>query len=205
MGGLLPGGIRLKGLSGGQKRRLSIAIGIISSPSIVFLDEPTSGLDSFAAVSTMRFVKDLAAKRNHTIIATIHQPRLDIWRLFSRVSVLSALLAVTTLTVLQVLLLSKGMLMYEGSTGLVHSWFCGYLGYSYDPKEDGAISDWCLDLVSIDFAKSRVRTVEQFHKNLVIVPGLLKNHQDRKGSGRRCSVFFLCPRHKRTSKRDARH
>lgn len=82
---MLPGGIRLKGLSGGQKRRLNIAIGIVSSPSVVFMDEPTSGLDSFAASSIMRFVRNLARDRGHTIIATVHQPRLDIWRVFSRV------------------------------------------------------------------------------------------------------------------------
>ena len=84
---MLPGGIRLKGLSGGQKRRLNIAIGLISSPSIVFMDEPTSGLDSFAAASVMHFIKDLALNRRHTILVTIHQPRLDIWRMFSKVSI----------------------------------------------------------------------------------------------------------------------
>jgi len=62
-----------KGISGGQKRRLSVALELCGSPSLLFLDEPTSGLD---AVSTMTLVKLLAslAKGGMTVIATIHQP-----------------------------------------------------------------------------------------------------------------------------------
>lgn len=44
VGGLLPGGLSVRGLSGGERRRLNISCGIVAAPSIIFLDEPTSGI-----------------------------------------------------------------------------------------------------------------------------------------------------------------
>lgn len=49
-----------KGISGGQKRRLSIASQLVSCPKILFLDEPTSGLDSTASFQVISYVKRLA-------------------------------------------------------------------------------------------------------------------------------------------------
>jgi ABC-type multidrug transport system ATPase subunit len=53
-----------KGLSGGQKRRVSVASQLITSPKILFLDEPTSGLDSAASFEVISFVKEIAKKYN---------------------------------------------------------------------------------------------------------------------------------------------
>ena len=53
-----------KGISGGQKRRLSVASQLITAPKILFMDEPTSGLDSAASFEVMSFVKEVAKKHN---------------------------------------------------------------------------------------------------------------------------------------------
>lgn len=57
-----------KGISGGQKRRVSVASQLITCPKILFLDEPTSGLDSTASFEVMSFVKALARKNNVSIL-----------------------------------------------------------------------------------------------------------------------------------------
>ena len=61
-----------KGISGGQKRRVSVAAQLITSPKILFLDEPTSGLDSAAAFEVISFVKDIAKKHNVSDLMAIY-------------------------------------------------------------------------------------------------------------------------------------
>ena len=53
-----------KGISGGQKRRVSVASQLITEPKIMFLDEPTSGLDSAASFEVMSFIKEVARANN---------------------------------------------------------------------------------------------------------------------------------------------
>ena len=53
-----------KGISGGQKRRVSVASQLITAPKILFLDEPTSGLDSAASFEVISFVKEVAKRNN---------------------------------------------------------------------------------------------------------------------------------------------
>lgn len=77
-----------KGCSGGEKRRTSIGVQLLSNPSVLFLDEPTTGLDATSAFQLVRTLKGLA-KKGRTIITTIHQPRSEIWGMFDGLVILS--------------------------------------------------------------------------------------------------------------------
>ncbi|HEU0121647.1 MAG TPA: FHA domain-containing protein [Bryobacteraceae bacterium] len=70
-----------KVLSGGQRKRVNIAMELMSDPDVIFLDEPTSGLSSHDAEQVVRLLRELADS-GKTIIATIHQPSLDVYKLF---------------------------------------------------------------------------------------------------------------------------
>ncbi|KAG6374438.1 hypothetical protein JVT61DRAFT_4477 [Boletus reticuloceps] len=83
------GGSGKRSISGGEKRRVSIACELVTSPSILFLDEPTSGLDSYNAQSVIESLSNLARTYNRTVILTIHQPRSGIVALFDELIVLA--------------------------------------------------------------------------------------------------------------------
>lgn len=63
-----------RGLSGGEKRRLSMGIQLLANPSVIFLDEPTTGLDASSAYQLVKTCHRLA-QRGRTFILSIHQPR----------------------------------------------------------------------------------------------------------------------------------
>ena len=84
---VLVGSPMVKGLSGGQSKRLNIAIALITDPSVLFLDEPTSGLDSFTANEVMSVVKRLSTS-DVTILATIHSPTAYAFSLFDKAMIL---------------------------------------------------------------------------------------------------------------------
>eukprot|EP01071_Lankesteria_metandrocarpae_P005090 Lankesteria_metandrocarpae@DN3853_c0_g1_i1.p1 len=94
-----------KGISGGEKKRLSVASELLSGPALIFADEPTSGLDSFMAESIVDVLETLANK-GKTVVATIHQPSYDVFEKFTKV-----------------LLLSEGHIVYFGPRKGVLPWF----------------------------------------------------------------------------------
>ena len=101
------GDVFLKGLSGGQKRRLSVALEANSNPNVFFLDEPTSGLDSESAYRVMEFLSKYAkGGGGRRVILTIHQPSSYLWELLDNV-----------------VLLAKGNLIYSGPRQLMETFF----------------------------------------------------------------------------------
>ncbi|CAD8112607.1 unnamed protein product [Paramecium primaurelia] len=93
----LIGNALIKGISGGERKRTSIGVELVSDPYCIMLDEPTSGLDSFTAFVIINLLKKLAQSSGRTIIFTIHQPSADIYTLFD-----------------QVMLLVQGRFIYQG-------------------------------------------------------------------------------------------
>uniref|UniRef100_T1JB20 Protein white n=1 Tax=Strigamia maritima TaxID=126957 RepID=T1JB20_STRMM len=75
---------RVKGISGGEKRRLAVACEVLTNPSLMFCDEPTSGLDSSMAQNVVCLLRSLAQK-GKTIICTIHQPSSQLYALFDKI------------------------------------------------------------------------------------------------------------------------
>ena len=110
-----------RSISGGEKRRVSIACELVTSPSILFLDEPTSGmftlsrqmveraklhspgLDAYNAFNVIDSLFSLARNYNRTVVFTIHQPRSNIVSLFD-----------------QLLLLAHGRMVYSGAVEKCH-------------------------------------------------------------------------------------
>eukprot|EP00730_Choanoeca_flexa_P018439 TRINITY_DN8966_c0_g1_i2.p1 TRINITY_DN8966_c0_g1~~TRINITY_DN8966_c0_g1_i2.p1 ORF type:complete len:624 (+),score=144.40 TRINITY_DN8966_c0_g1_i2:106-1977(+) len=131
------GDILLKGISGGQKRRLSIGVELISNPAVLFLDEPTSGLDAASAASIMQLLARLAQDMGLLVVASVHQPATDIFLSFD-----------------QLLLLSSGRTAFFGSARASLDYF-EKLGYPSPTHANPA--DHLLKLVNSDFEESKDR------------------------------------------------
>ncbi|RLN21706.1 ABC transporter G family member 7 [Panicum miliaceum] len=81
------GDAKVRGISGGEKKRLSLACELIASPSVIFADEPTTGLDAFQAEKVMETLRQLA-EDGHTVICSIHQPRGSVYGKFDDIVLL---------------------------------------------------------------------------------------------------------------------
>merc|ERR1712048_480544 len=124
------GGPTVRGLSGGQKRRLALARAMAAGPMLMFCDEPTSGLSATDAELCIRALKTLTVKWGVTILVVIHQPRIEVANLFSHLILLTS---------------QPGRVVYNGrmAEALTHIEKVGY------PVPVGAnFADHFLDLVT---------------------------------------------------------
>lgn len=147
----------IKGISGGEKRRVTMGIQLLNDPPIILLDEPTSGLDSFTSATILQILENLCIENKKTVILTIHQPRSDLFTNFGNV-----------------LLLAKGgRVGFNGSPKEMIQYF-STLGYHCPPLTN--IADYFLDLISFntqnqqneDASRQRVESILDNWNKIII-------------------------------------
>lgn len=149
------GGPLVKGVSGGERKRTSIGVELITDPKLIFLDEPTTGLDSFTATSVIETLKDLS-KKGRTIVQTIHQPNSDIFEIMDRL-----------------MLLAKGKIIYFNEARLSVDYFSS-IGWKCPELTNP--SDYFMAIMSIETIESeeadkgnedqRDQIMEQYQKRI---------------------------------------
>ncbi|GFP86771.1 ABC transporter g family member 11 [Phtheirospermum japonicum] len=122
-----------KGLSSGQKRRLSICIELLKRPKLLFLDEPTSGLDSAASYFVMSRIAKLAREYGMTVLSSIHQPIAEVFGLLNNLC-----------------LLSTGRMIYFGPSLLANEFFA-MNGFACPAMQNPA--DHYLKIINTDFVE----------------------------------------------------
>lgn len=139
----------IRGVSGGERKRTSIGMELITDPSILFLDEPTTGLDSSTANAVLLLLKRMS-KQGRTIIFSIHQPRYSIFKLFDSLT-----------------LLASGRLMFHGPAQEALGYFesAGYHCEAYNNP-----ADFFLDIINGDSTAVALNREEDFKATEIIEP-----------------------------------
>ncbi|KAJ2637478.1 hypothetical protein GGF40_002337 [Coemansia sp. RSA 1286] len=119
-----------RGVSGGERKRVSIGVGLVTDPDMIVLDEPTSGLDSNSAEMVVELVRDITKKRRIASVMTVHQPNANMLECFDRI-----------------LLLSQGHLVYFGKSSDAINYFES-MGYPCPLRQNPA--DFFIDLMSLN-------------------------------------------------------
>ncbi|CAD6239367.1 unnamed protein product [Miscanthus lutarioriparius] len=142
------GDAKVRGISGGEKKRLSLACELIASPSVIFADEPTTGLDAFQAEKVMETLRQLA-EDGHTVICSIHQPRGSVYGKFD-----------------DIVLLSDGDIVYMGPAKEEPLTYFASLGYQCPDHMNPA--EFLADLISTDYGSTEsVHSSQKRIENLI--------------------------------------
>ncbi|KAI3721350.1 hypothetical protein L2E82_32359 [Cichorium intybus] len=134
-----------RGVSGGERRRVSIGTDIIHDPIILFLDEPTSGLDSTSAYMVVKVLQRIA-QTGSIVIMSVHQPSYRLLGLLDRL-----------------LFLSRGQTVYSGSPANLLSFFADF-GHPIPEKENR--TEFALDLIrELEGSPGGTRSLVEFNKS----------------------------------------
>ncbi|PWA99526.1 pigment precursor permease, P-loop containing nucleoside triphosphate hydrolase [Artemisia annua] len=134
-----------RGVSGGERRRVSIGTDIIHDPIILFLDEPTSGLDSTSAYMVVKVLQRIA-QTGSIVIMSVHQPSYRLLGLFDRLW-----------------FLSRGQTVYSGSPSNLLSFFEDF-GRPIPDKENG--TEFALDLIrELEGSPEGTKSLVDFNKS----------------------------------------
>jgi len=135
------------GLTPGQKKRLSLALGLLKEPAVIFVDEPTTNLDAASAYLTMYYLKQTAVRKNIAVVCTLHQPSSDIWYMCDNVMILaSGETAFSGLHSSPVEKPTKGQVLEES----IEEYFSSKLDLAVPTGTNPA--DFFLDQVNADFS-----------------------------------------------------
>ncbi|CAB1109350.1 ABC [Ectocarpus sp. CCAP 1310/34] len=135
-----------RGVSGGEKRRVSIGVDTVQQPTIIFLDEPTSGLDSTTALTIAQTLSSVC-KRNRTVAMTIHQPSTRVLDVFDKV-----------------MFLSRGRVVYFGRPADLPA-YCTGLGKT--PPAYSNIGEFFLEVVDEYETADNVKALADSHHEAV--------------------------------------
>jgi len=147
---------RSGGLSGGERRRLSVALELVTNPKVFLADEPTTGLDSSQAGKVVDIIEKLAKERNVPSIMSLHQPKSSIWKTLDQV----------------ILLAPGGKMCYFGKRKDAISYFSS-IGYNMPANTNPA--EYLIDLVSVDSEDSTQAAldharIETLHRQCIKSP-----------------------------------
>ncbi|XP_055605404.1 ATP-binding cassette sub-family G member 4-like [Uranotaenia lowii] len=134
----------VKNLSGGELKRLSIGVELVSDPKVMLLDEPTSGLDVISSYQLLSYVQEVARFQNRAVVCVIHQPSSKLLQLFNDVFVLSG-----------------GKQIYSGSLETMVDTFARFdfnCPVSHNP------ADFALEIASMDQTEPRLQHLMDFQE-----------------------------------------
>ena len=139
-----------RGVSGGERKRTSIAVELLSDSSIIFLDEPTTGLDSYNAFEVIKTLNELC-NENKMIIFTIHQPASELYSLLSKICILAL-----------------GKTVYFGDSKYIYDYFAAAklpIPLNYNPFEH-FIEVTNISIVDEEYVKSAYPDIEKIENQM---------------------------------------